>query len=119
MDWVYFDEFVEWVWLVFVKMMPTIHVFHGCFSLLSIIPCLCCVVHFMLMVKCLIDISFISMDSMVYNVLSLAGTSITYAYHMHQCCTCLNKCHVFFFFFCISIRLGTHYYIFGSLNMFK
>lgn len=49
-------------------LMLTIHVLHACVSLLSIIPCLCCVVHFMLMVKCLIDISFVTVDFMVYNV---------------------------------------------------
>jgi len=46
--------------------------YYKCFSylflLLSIIPCLCCVMHIMLMVKCLIDISFVTVDFMVYNV---------------------------------------------------
>ena len=46
---------------------------------------------------------------MVYNVLSLACTCITYAHHIHQCRTCLHKCHVFAF--------QSHYYIFGSCNM--
>ena len=40
----------------FVSMMPIIHVLLVCFSFLCIIPCLCCVVHIMSMIKCLVDV---------------------------------------------------------------
>ena len=40
----------------FDSIMPIIYVLHVCFSFLCIIPCLCCVVHIMFMIKCLIDV---------------------------------------------------------------
>ena len=40
----------------FGSIMPNIHVFHVCFLFLCIIPYLCCVVHIMSMIKCLIDV---------------------------------------------------------------
>ena len=40
----------------FGSIMPNIHVFHVGFLLLCIIPCLCCVVHIMSTIKCLLDI---------------------------------------------------------------
>ena len=43
------------------SMIPTIHVFHVCFSFLSSILCLCCVVHITPMVKCLIGIFLMSL----------------------------------------------------------
>ena len=39
----------------FGSIMPNIHVFHVGFLLSCIIPCLCCVVHIMSMIKCFID----------------------------------------------------------------
>ena len=40
----------------FGSIIPNIHVFHVCFLFLCIIPYLCCVVHIMSMIKCLIDV---------------------------------------------------------------
>ena len=75
MVWVYFIEFMIGVcW--FSKYYAYFTCFSCLFLLLSIIPCLCCVVHIMLMVKYLIDIFFVTVDFMVYNVCSIDLASL-------------------------------------------
>ena len=54
-----------WIWfywhcfmgfLGFVSIMPILHVLHVCVSFSCIVPCLCCVVHIMFMIKHLLDV---------------------------------------------------------------
>ena len=42
--------------LGFVSIMPILHVLHVCVSFSCIVPCLCCVVHIMFMIKHLLDV---------------------------------------------------------------
>ena len=39
----------------FVSIMPILHALHVCASFSCIVPCLCCVVHIMLMINHLLD----------------------------------------------------------------
>ena len=69
----------------FGSIMPNIHVFHVCFLLLCLRPYLCYVVHIMSMIKCLLDISCVSMDSLEYNGCRDNHVSLILKHHMIMC----------------------------------